>query len=465
MELWNCWFSIILQLRQAFSRQSTFFWFITITAGMTVRNNDFLGGVSSIVRSCWLHEKCYQLILDFFHSSAVNLEKLKILWAQICFSVFPFIKINNRPLLVADGVKIGKSGKKMPGIKLVHQASDDNSKAEFIMAHMCQSIGILIQGSSSVFCCPLSTEIQEGIKFSNRDKRTLNDKLMDLIFRLKISFGWYLVADAFYANKGVVNLLPKNCHLISRVRHNAVAYAPALLPDKRNVGRPKKYGEKIILKSEFETGMQEIKIKTPSKKVLDLKYKVLDLYWRPVTKKVRFILVSHSTKGKMILMGTDLSLCAKDMITAYIFRFKIEVSFYQQIHTLGAYSYRFWMKSLKPIKKRTKAIYPHKETEGYRQSIRKKLHAYHLYIHTGMIAQGLCQYLACTKIDMVFDNFKVFYRTISLTKSPSEKIVAKALKNTLFQFLVSIDSDSDYSKFIWKKLNPQVMPDNLEAAA
>lgn len=466
MELWTTWFSIVIRLKGAFSRQATFFWFITVTAAMTVRNNDFLGGVSSLIRSIWLERKCYQLILDFFHSTAVDLTKLKLLWCQCCFQILPLVKVNDRCILVADGTKPAKSGKKMPGVKLVHQESEDNSKPEFIMAHMCQSVGVLIQGVACVFCCPLATEIHEGVVFSNRDKRTLHDKLMALIFRLQISNGWYLVADAYYANKSIVLLLPENRDLISRVRHNAVAHEPANTPSKRKAGRPRKYGKKVVLWSEFETGgMQDIEVKLPTGESLSLKYKTMDLFWKPVGKKVRFVLVSHPSKGRMILLGTDMNLPAEDMIRIYALRFKIEVAFYQQIHTFGVYSYRFWMATLKPIKRGIKAIYPHCESEEYRQAIRRKLKAYHLYIQIGMIAQGLCQYLSCTKRASVYSNFRVYYRTISETKSPSEKIVAKSLENTVYEFLTSMPLDSAYGKFIWKKLNPAVMPDAMEEAA
>ena len=53
----------------------------------------------------------------------------------------------------------------MPGVKSLHQESENNSKAEYIMGQMCQSVGLLIQGSKSTFCCPLATEIHEGVTF------------------------------------------------------------------------------------------------------------------------------------------------------------------------------------------------------------------------------------------------------------------------------------------------------------
>ena len=49
LSLWGSWWNAIELLRPAFSRLSTFLWFATIVAGMTVRA-DMLG-VTSIVRA------------------------------------------------------------------------------------------------------------------------------------------------------------------------------------------------------------------------------------------------------------------------------------------------------------------------------------------------------------------------------------------------------------------------------
>jgi hypothetical protein len=43
-------------------------------------------------------------------------------------------------VFVADGLKIAKEGKKMPAVKCLHQESQNNSKAEYIMGHSFQVI-------------------------------------------------------------------------------------------------------------------------------------------------------------------------------------------------------------------------------------------------------------------------------------------------------------------------------------
>src|SRR5437868_501566 len=117
LSLWGSWWNAIQLLRPAFSRLSTFMWFATVVAGMTVRVD--LLGVSSIVRALNLQPTFYDALRKHFHSSGVKLDRLSALWAQAVLRLFPSpVYINNRLVLVGDGIKIAKRGKKMPAVKL-----------------------------------------------------------------------------------------------------------------------------------------------------------------------------------------------------------------------------------------------------------------------------------------------------------------------------------------------------------
>jgi phosphate starvation-inducible membrane PsiE len=66
-----------------------------------------------------------------------------------------------------------------------------------------------------------------------------------------------------------------------------------------------------------------------------LRYYAIDLLWRPVGQLMRFVLVDHPTRGRVILMSTDLTLMPLVLIAGYGYRFKIELAFRQAIYTLG----------------------------------------------------------------------------------------------------------------------------------
>src|SRR5580693_9426349 len=113
LSLWGSWWNAIELLRPAFSRLSTFLWFATIVAGMTVRA-DMLG-VTSIVRALNLRPALYHRLLAHFHSTGVKLDALAALWTQVVLRLFPTpLRINGRLILVGDGIKVPKRGRKMP---------------------------------------------------------------------------------------------------------------------------------------------------------------------------------------------------------------------------------------------------------------------------------------------------------------------------------------------------------------
>ena len=227
LSLWGLWWNAIQLLRPAFSRPITFMWFATVVAGITVRVDTL--GVTSIVRALNLRPKFYHRLLAHFHSTGVKLDRLTVLWTQAVLRLFPSpVRVNGRLVLVGDGIKIAKRGKKMPAVKLLHQQSESNTKPEYIMGHSLQAVGLLVHAAQSVFSVPLAARIHEGLVWSNRDMRTLLDKMLGLLDIVAIEASFYFVADAYYATGKIVSgLLKQGHHLVSRVKSNAVAYAPA----------------------------------------------------------------------------------------------------------------------------------------------------------------------------------------------------------------------------------------------
>ena len=200
MELWLHWFHCVRQLRQACSRTATFMWMTLALVGFSIRAE--LLGVTSFVRACFLLPEKYRSLLRFFHSSALDLDKLTALWVGLALKLFSPVLCREYILLVADGLKVPKEGKKMPAVKSLHQESDNNSKPQFIMGHSFQAIGLLVHGLlGQFFCVPLASRIHEGLVWTNRDKRTLLDKIVGLFFQVAAPLRSVaiLIADAYYA--------------------------------------------------------------------------------------------------------------------------------------------------------------------------------------------------------------------------------------------------------------------------
>jgi hypothetical protein len=277
-----------------------------------------------------------------------------------------------------------------------------------------------------------------------------------MVLSLGINVPAYLIADTYYASKTVIEpLLKKGQHLISGVRSNVVAYEPVVPAKIKRRGRPRTYGAKVKLCSLFEQTELFSQASSPvyGETGVTIRYLCRDLYWRPVGIKVRFVLVNHPSRGKKIFLCTDLSLDPLEIIRLYGIRFKIELSFKQAVHQIGTYGYHFWMRSMKPRTHKSGNTYLHRETKHYRDHVMRKIAAYHCFIQTGLIAQGILQMLSIMQPECVWKSFRSWMRTKRPGIPPSEWVVATALQHSLPEFLMDASETNIMAKFLQKNID------------
>jgi hypothetical protein len=448
MELWNTWFRLVNHFEAACGRKQTFFWLITILIGFSIKS-DFLG-VTSIARGVGLQPGYYTCLLHFFDYTAVDLKELQWIWIKIIFSCFTgIVRINDRCLIVGDGIKVAKEGKKMPGVKWLHQESESNSKAEYIMGHSIQVLAILAQGLSTCFAIPLAGKIHEGIRFNDKDRRTLLDKMFELLIALNLPDKFYFIADKYYCSGRLIKkLIASGIHIITMMKKNSVAYYPAAQSKLKNRGRPKKYGERVKLFDLFKTDLHFVGTPMPNNSQLIIEYCVMNLFWKPLGDFAQFVFVKHPVRGNAVAMSTDLTLNPLEMIFGYSLRFKIEVTFKQAVHQIGAFMYRFWLRTMKPKERKSGDQHLQFSSPDFKKKIANKLNAYHLFIQLGLIAQGLMQYLSIHCHTLVWKNFGSWLRTMRDNVLPSEKVVSLSLGSTYNEFLVDDTKEGIFKKFL-----------------
>src|SRR5271170_2550361 len=261
--LWRAIGRAVQPLRPACSRTTTFLWLMVVLAALCLRPD--LAGVTSLVRGLGLSEASYYCLLHFFHSTALDLELLTRLWHQTLQRLLRrrWVRVNGRRVALVDGIKRPKEGRKMPGVKSLHQESRCNAKASFIMGHSLQAVALLAQRAGVYLAVPVAARIHEGVVWSNRDQRTLLDKLAALLIGLSWDQAVTVVADAYYAAaKFARALLRAGHHLVTRVRTTAVAYFPASPCKGKRRGRRAIYGRKTKLRDWFH--LEDRFIKAPS---------------------------------------------------------------------------------------------------------------------------------------------------------------------------------------------------------
>jgi len=298
---------------------------------------------------------------------------------------------------------------------------------------------------------PFAARIHEGVVWSNRDRRTLLDKMLILLGITAVDQPFYFVADAYYAARKIVaGLLAQDNHLVTRVKSNAVAYVPHQHRGPRRQGRPKFYGKKLKVSDLLKNPKTFQHAKSPiyGESKVTIQYCVRDLLWRPAGRLVRFVAVVHPTRGSCLLMCTDTSLGAIDIIRLYGLRFKIELSFKQAVRQIGTFSYHFWMPDMKPLRRRRGNQHLHRAPLDYRNDVRRKLHAYHVFIQAGIVCQGLLHYLAVACPQSVWNAFGSWLRTIRPGIPPSELVVATALRQRMPEFLLNTAESNILVKFI-----------------
>lgn len=451
MTLWRQWLFLVNQLEEAFSRKKTFLWFVMILIGFTIKFDAI--GVTSLARGVGLLPSYYTSMLSFFSSTAVNLEALTSLWVRLVFKYFTgIVTVNGRCVIAGDGIKIGKEGKKMPGVKWLHQESDSNSKAEYIMGHSIQALCVLAKFFGTCFAVPLAGRIHEGTRYHYKDNRTLLDKMVELMAEISISQACYLVLDKYYSSgRFIKQLISKNIHIVTMMKTNAVAYEAMHDQEEKKRGRPKKYGKKIKL---FDLFKQDIFYSVATVAGINIAYHRVELFWKPLGCIVQFVLTRHPTRGNAIVMSTDLSADPVSLMMIYGLRFKIEVFFKQAVHTVGTFLYRFWLKSMTKNNRKSGDQVLQFSSKKFKESVAKKIRSYHLFIQAGFIAHGLLQYLSMHHHQTVWKNFGTWIRTIRGNTLPSEMIVAKSLTSSYFEFLVDDQNDPILKKFIREKTNP-----------
>jgi len=438
-------------MRPAFSRRATFVWFVVVFVGFILRSDTY--GVSSIVRALSLMPESYTALLHFFHSTAWNVETLMALWWQWLVNQKVAHRINDRLVLIGDHTQTPKDGRKIPAVTTLHQNSETGSKPSFFRGHHWGCLALLVRAGDKYFATPLWASIQEGLALFTQpgDSKPLAKTVQIVAMARQVARAMrrpaYLVLDAYFAvgpvflaASRILDGMPNFIHILTRAKKNVVAYCDPPKRKKHQRGPDRKYGQKLKLMDLFDSKAQGYIFQKTQANIYgqkeNIRYLVLDLIWKPVKSKLRFILV-ESSRGRIILMTSDLNLSLATAIELYCRRVTIETMFDTLKNTLGGMAYHFWSHYLSPASRRPRKNKDQKQRSSNLNQTQNTLRAIEKFVNVQLLVLGMLQLIAKQFPSQVKAKANCWLRTVS-ANTPSEFVtrtaLANMLKNNLYGF-------------------------------
>lgn len=442
---------LLKTFREAFPRSATFAWFVVAIFGFIVRLDHH--GVSSSIRWLRLFPGTYEGFLAFFRSGALKIDKIVTHWLKLVAQQGAARTRAGAFILIGDGIKVAKEAKFMPGVKKLHQESENSSKTPWIFGHHFGVLGMLVANKDKAFCVPVMAELHEGAEALRQLQGKDADKdasgkitVVSLMANLaKAAAGklkepcvavldaYFAVGPAFAIARTLLGSKGKRLlHIITRAKNNIVAREekPQAYGGR---GRPCKYGQRIKLNELFTTRADDFSTVTVSiyGEIKKLEILCLDLVWQAIQERLRFVMVKDDT-STFILICSDLNMSPEEIVELYACRFKIEVTFKMVKHIIGGLYYHFWTTAWRDnvAKALTVADLEHMNDRN-KKLICGAMNAIEGFVNIALIATGLLQILALQHAERILHIHHWWMRTYP-RDVPSEEMVKTVIQHEFY---------------------------------
>jgi len=368
-------------------------------------------------------ELSYYSLDRMFHSDAINLSKLRHQWLDVIVSQTKPLKYCARSILVADGVKKPKDGRRMPGVTRLHNNSDTQSKPTSYHGIQGGAIGILVQGPEGcanpreVYCVPISMELMYGLDpIASWGKTSHPYADMTLEAQMLLRQEEYirqlgsclLIQDRASMNQNLFSDLMKlrtdeengiDVYMLTNAKGNVTAYR--LPGEYGGRGRPRIRGDKVKLSEWFHDRASEFKHGKAWVYGKKEKFKYLSeilLWGGEWNGKLKFILAEMKDGRRIILATDDLEMSPAKAVELYARRFLCEEGFRSYKGDFHGMDYHFWTKSMEHLSHFRRKDLPHilesAKTSEEQKAILSSIKAAEVYMQGACIAQGIAQLIS-----------------------------------------------------------------------
>ena len=373
-------------------------------------------------------------------------------------------------MLQGDHTHVVKDGGRMPGVVSLRETSETQSKPSYFRGQCWGAVGMLVGTFSGCFCLPLSLQIHQGFQHLCEASPAL--KMGERVVQMAVDFARahdrpsWLVLDAFFAIEPVfrlalsvwsIALKQPYVHIITRAKKNYVAYGqpPAAEPGKR--GRPRKFGDKIVLWEAFDQDFlfQEVTLSIYGKEEV-VRMMAAALLWRPIGQQLQFIWAITS-RGPIVLMCSDLTVAPTLILELYCRRVRIEILFDTLKNVLGGFRFHFWSQYLTRHPRRPTANCDLKPPKPeHLQQVKDCWMAMETFVFCACVAAGLLQLFSLKYSEGLWQRQVLYLRTRS-RELPSENTVRQILAPMLARELNRSCQNS-----LWREIRGAISSDEDE---
>ena len=266
----------------------------------------------------------------------------------VVFDMLAAYLSNDVVMLALDDTLARKRGLKMFGVGMHHDPLlSSRSKAITNWGHSWVVLGVIVRfplWPERAFCLPvlfrlyLNKDAAAKHRRAYRTRPELAVEMLNLLCQARKSRHFHVIADSAYGGQSVLNYLPKNCDLTSRLLLNARLYEARPHREPGTNGRPRKRGAPLPTPAQMlaqRAARVELNLygRRDRVRLCDCVGHVHAASERPL--RIVAVEALVGGRGRQAFYSTCWQATAIDILSWYAWRWSIEVAFRDSKQSLG----------------------------------------------------------------------------------------------------------------------------------
>jgi SRSO17 transposase len=333
----------LLQPLQVVMTVPTFDNLLTILGGWVYARRRTVTGM--IVAADAVGRKHHSTFHRLFASASWSLDALGL---AVFALILPWLDTGAAVMLALDDTLARKRGVKMFGVGMHHDPLISSRKTAVVnWGHSWVVLTVLVKFpfcDRRCFALPILLRLYLNKNAADKHRRVYRTRpqlavqMLGVLCSAYKSRRFHVIADSAYGGQSVLNRLPDNCELTSRLLLDARLYDPPPVRQPGQRGRPRKRGQRLptprqMLKQHTRRMDLDIYGRTDRVRVNDVEARMFAAPDRPL----RIVAVEPLTGGRttQAFYSTVHDATAEQVLMWYAMRWAIEVTFHDAKQHLG----------------------------------------------------------------------------------------------------------------------------------